>query len=169
MHGAPAGRQVRFVVADRTGGGHVVAPDLCCRPRGAAGLAACWPASRLPAVRGLDPGADHVGDGPGGAAMTGATPRPWRVGVDGDVFAGGHVVSLIADADGDQVEAANVLSTNISKAEARANAALIVRAVNHHDALVTFVQAVADYLHQLDPRTLRDDARALLARIKGEA
>lgn len=105
--------------------------------------------------------------------MTGATPRPWRVGVDGDVFAGGHVVSLIADADGDQVEAANVLSTNISKAEARANAALIVRAVNAHDELVALLSAWVDSTDRSEQtgsmRPVYEAARALLARIKGEA
>ena len=118
--------------------------------------------------------------------MTGATARPWRVGVDGDVFAGGHVVALIADADGDQMEAANVLSTNISKAEARANAALIVRAVNAHDKLVVALRAIMAALDQPvqtsgleDPgtcRILRGDAahawklaRAALARIKADS
>lgn len=107
--------------------------------------------------------------------MTGATPRPWRIGVDGDVFAGGHVVALIADADGDQVEAANVLSTNISKAEARANAALIVRAVNAHDDLVALVREITEQrnantraMAKASPSWVAD-ARALLARIKADS
>ena len=108
--------------------------------------------------------------------MTGATPRPWRVGVDGDVFAGGHVVSLIADADGDQVEAANVLSTNISKAEARANAALIARAVNAHEELVTMLTIAAKRLDCDGPGMRHDEEEcfacrvsALLARIKADS
>lgn len=93
-----------------------------------------------------------------------ATPRPWRLRETGTLQVWGpgrRWVATVMQPDGD-----NGLAP--TDPESRANAALIVRAVNrdeHYDALLTFVQGVAEWMHQLDPRTLQKDARALLARI----
>ena len=97
-----------------------------------------------------------------------ATPRPWRVRETGTLQVWGPGKRWVATVM--QPDADNGLAP--TDPEARANAALIVRAVNAHDELVALVQQVVAQknantraMAKASPSGIRD-ARALRARIK---
>lgn len=87
------------------------------------------------------------------------TPPPWRVTRNG---------SIIAGDDSDPVGVAE--GSRYGTKEAEANAALIVRAVNHHDKLVSALRGLLDTTEMLGPpslRAARDQAFHALAAIEG--
>lgn len=94
-----------------------------------------------------------------------ATPRPWGIDRDGDIAGPGG--GLVACPDFGIGEADAVIG--------RANAELIVRAVNSHDALVGALEAAlaiierdADYALP-DSAAAHDQAVTALAQARGEA
>lgn len=96
-------------------------------------------------------------------ARTAHTPTPWRVSLDAYVV---HVET-------DRTLAACPATLTIGADEARANADLIVRAVNAHESLVSALERIEAMLSdgmalgRNQKRALADSARAALALAKG--
>ena len=88
--------------------------------------------------------------------MTHATPRPWHLGMAGNVIGNGEIVAVCQSYHCDEWEA---------------NAALIVQAVNTHDRAKAAIKAV---LHEYDKASMFDangskfdELRAVLADMEG--
>jgi hypothetical protein len=96
------------------------------------------------------------------------SPLPWRASPSDDEF---FEDCNILRPDGLAVAVA-VVNGDIAKKEADMNAELIVRAVNHHDALVAMLERVVEYYDcdlsesGMAPHAPCKDARALLAKVK---
>ena len=96
----------------------------------------------------------------------GATPRPWKVTTT--PFARGERVRI----SGESTIVANVLSDPNKRMMSRANAELIVRAVNSHDQLVAALRRAIRYFDEAEQHReawgkMVDDFRAALAAAEG--
>lgn len=111
--------------------------------------------------------------------MSEHTPTPWHLGRNGGVYADTQFSRVFADGSG---TARVCLSCDFPDrpGEDDANEAFIVRAVNHHDALVAALRAALDYirgcvdvwedhldwLRQYEPDAWELQAEAVLAAVE---
>lgn len=94
--------------------------------------------------------------------MSKATPRPWRVDDEGFIKYGRHSDYL-------KLQSAWIEDAWINDKEAIANAALIVRAVNSHDALVEACREFARKVEAGEAHSVRSYAQMKAALALAEA
>jgi len=95
--------------------------------------------------------------------MNEATPRPWKRGKGADA----EYILSIGDGTGVQRRVLDLYYRGVSREERDANADLVVRAVNAHDALVEACEAALYTLRALYSESITIDVlRSALAKAK---
>ncbi len=94
------------------------------------------------------------------ADLSKATPRPWRVGGEDDWDG----IEITAASRKGMLEIVFVSVDNVFEAEQRANAALIVKAVNERDELIEVLRDATDKLCHYATNYPEPDALAIINR-----